>query len=277
MMIINHLVVILSLYSSSSLRILPASKELHRTELDYSLDMMGPLEGADVLALEGSGLREPITKRLKAMHTDPKEHTNFFFIGDSIVRNQFQGLCLILMGQDAYNAKVFGKFDNHCEDENISAHYTTKNHLDETAVSSLIQTSGRQPSAIYWDAAYHSVMKGEEHTFDDYPSLISKTVESYGQKAPEAKLVFFLSHAVCTKPGAPAKFGDSMFEKVDTLNKQAQTALNGLKDGQGRPVKMVDGWSFTLDRQMCALTTDGRHWNTKVWDELNMFLDAIEQ
>jgi len=253
----------------SSLRIKLSPKEFHKSEFDTA----GPLEGADVMALEQSGLREPTSKRLASM----KENQTFFFIGDSIVRNQFQGLCLLLLGQDAYNKMGFGKFDGHCADSHISAHFLVSNHLNDTAVSSLIQSSGRQPSAIYWDAAMHSVFRGEETTFDNYPSLVSKTAETYGQKAPNANLVFFLSHATCTKPGSPAKFGASMFEKIETLNKQAQSALDRAKDGQGRPVKLVDGWSFTLDRKMCSLSPDGRHWNTKVWDELNMFLDVIEQ
>lgn len=259
------------------------TKELIKDSVSVETQMMGIIQPADEKKLEATGLREPTTKRLQSS----KEQLTFFFVGDSIVRNQFQGLCLLL-NHSVLNPSGSGTFtrsDDLCADSHISAHYMFMSHLNETSVSTLLQRSGRQPSAIYWNAAMHSIFRSEEaiHSFDNYPLRISKTAETYAKDAPDAKLVFFLSHATCIGLGKKKmlqqaggdRTADPLREKIATLNKQAQTALDGKKDGQGRTVKLVDGFNLTKDPKMCDLTEDGRHWNMKVWEELNMFLDAI--
>jgi len=229
-----------------------------------------PLSNLDQHYLEKSGLRA----ELEQMLSRTTSNMSFIFIGDSVVRNQFLGICLLLHAQ-----LPFVQHDAHghvstCKGSGISATFFVTEHPDPEILSKLLPKGTAQPSVIYWNAAQSwARIPGNEGFYTDsvYPHLLTEATTNYAEVAPDSKMAFFLSHTPIE--GLNRRAHNIPLKLMSQLNDIAQLTLQAQKDGQGRAIAVVDGFNLSKDKP--TLTNDGVHYNGLVWEELKILLTAI--
>lgn len=208
------------------------------------------------------------------------------FIGDSMMRNQYDGLCLLLGAKhaasemDRYNGQIQNLQTtgmDKCEGKGISAAFAFTQHPTPTALSELMSVKEiQQPSVIYWDASqawgkYKSQQKGNYFQLDKFRIGVEQALQAYTKAATDAKMVFFLSHSRGKVAPKPSSVDDQL---MNNFNSICRETVQANKDGQGRDIKIVDGFSFTKDKP--EFTTDGVHYNKLVFEELKMMFRELQ-
>jgi len=256
-----------------------------------ALEKAVPLTNGDAVVMEQSGMRPELERKLFG---SPK---TYYFIGDSLMRNQFQGACLILKEefhpiawpnekstfQDAASGpsqtrhapspKMF-----RCASGSVSFFFRWQTIPTPETVELMMKYGAPEPNVIYWNAALHVAYPASAPYFNDtnYPAYVQKTASLYAQTAPTANLVFFLSHAVCHKPHnakSDKNYKDCPREKIEHINDMATNALEKVVTSHGKTWSFVDGFKLTDNK--CDKSVDGRHWNTFAWNELSLLMNAL--
>jgi len=206
-----------------------------------------------------------------------------YFIGDSILRNQWEGMCFLMSDHhdievahdDVHMQRTQARDDLNSEYRGACANAQGKmvstwaTSHDPQVVDKLLEAGVPQPDAIYWDAALWIANKEAHPMFakEVYEKSMHATIDAYIKAAPRAKLVFFLSHCTCNK-GSRHKYKAASAEIIKNVNNMALSVAANRTDGQGRPILFVDGYSVTQDR--CNMTDDGRHFNGLILNELSL-------
>lgn len=256
------------------LRIISPPNEAHDLSLVKHVTHVyldNPMSQAEVDYLEASGQRAEMEQLLQEF-----QGKSFVFIGDSVIRNQYDGLCLLIGAKPTAGYMV--KYDvSKCEGNGIFASFTMTDHPNPKALSELLATGIQEPFAIYWDASqawarYKSQKGTNAFQLPVYRSLVGEAVQNFAKEAPNSKIVFFKGHS---RSGTTPKSTSVDDKLMLQLNSICEEAMQANKDGQGRAIKIIDGFGFTKNR--VGLTTDGVHYNKLVWEELKMMLNEIRQ
>jgi len=257
-----------------------------------------PMTSGDSEVLEQSNMRPELERKIFG---SPK---TYYFIGDSLMRNQFQSACLLLKeeyhtiewpnatatfqdslewtaAQQAHAARQRRPPSQNmftCTSGSVSFFFRWQVMPTPETVELMMKYGAPEPNVIYWDAALHVAHPATAGYYSDtnYPVSVQKTASLYAQAAPRANLVFFLSHAVCHKRNSARS--DLLWrvcprEKVGHINDMASNVLEKVVSSHGKTWSFVDG--FKLTENKCDKSPDGRHFNTELWNELSLLMNAL--
>jgi len=209
-----------------------------------------------------------------------------YFIGDSLVRNQWEGMCFLMNNKTdidfVHDDVLFPPHDVNLQHAGACANaqgtmvHTFSNSHNPELVDKLLEAGAPQPDAIYWDAALWVANANAHPLFakEVYEKSMHGTIDAYIKAAPRAKLVFFLSHFTC-KGKRKGEYKKATPEIVKNINDMALSVAANRTDGQGRPILFVDGYSLTQDR--CEMSSpDGRHFNKFVLDEVSLLFRHLQ-
>jgi len=263
-----------------------------------ALEKVVPLTDGDAAVLEQSGMRPELERKIFG---SPK---TYYFIGDSLMRNQFQSACLILKEEfheiawpnekSTFQDAASGRSNTRhppspkmfrCASGSVSFFFRWQTIPTPETVELMMKYGAPEPNVIYWDAALHVAYPAAAEYFNDtnYPVYVQKTASLYAQTAPTANLVFFLSHAVCHKShNAKSDRAWNLCmqshtvcprEQVVHINDMASNVLEKVVTSRGKTWSFVDGFKLTDNK--CDQSVDGRHWNTFAWNELSLLMNAL--
>jgi len=251
-----------------------------------------PMTSEDSEVLEQTNMRPELERKIFG---SPK---TYYFIGDSLMRNQFQSACLLLKKEyhtiewpnatatfqdslewtasrqrHAPSQKMYT-----CTSGSVSFFFRWQILPTPETVELMMKYGAPEPNVIYWDAAMHVAVQAAAAYYNDtnYPVSVQKTASLYAQAAPRANLVFFLSHAVCHKRHNARS---DLFwkvcprEKIGHINDMATNVLEKIVTSHGKTWSFVDG--FKLTENKCDKSPDGRHFNTELWNELSLLMNAL--
>lgn len=233
-----------------------------------------------------------------------------YFVGDSLIRNQYQALCRVLTGTQP--SIIHGGID-HCKTEEVYVGYTWRSFLDATAIRRLKDEGWPQPDVVYADAGLHQLhlhpykemtylmFEGHLH-FEEW---LRRTLKAYRKDAPGAKIEVMTPFPVCEEkfvgswatvvaeakehPGQAARPCVDTWVSLDRREAQAQVVCeNTLLTRVGseriatviRKVvaelqpslgsELVDLWNLT-DGHCDLCGQDGRHYAPMVLQQLAEF------
>lgn len=259
----------------------PIPEDVSLTKEEYL--MTGPLTKDEIKVLEHNPLKNDLQTRLYG-----GSDKTFYFVGDSLVRNQFEGFCLLLKNKvmmhstveesreywganlEPKNLMMWGFQSCTDPDNQISAHFAFSGEPNTTALDFLMNR-GPKPSVIYWDGGMWSMDKNHYQFYSEerFPQLLKALVQAQKAKAPGAKSVWFGAHKPCDKKSY-IKIYPGLDKKISSVNAQAKAALQ--REGYG----YVDGWKISSDR--CDVSDkQGVHFNRLIFDELQAFFNAVAQ
>lgn len=293
MAIMNGLLCIVALCfnGASSLRLQEApvdlSIEAEDDSLEESLEEAALLMGKHVSAkdIHISEVRNP-KLRPQIEQTLDKLNPVIYFIGDSLVRLQFDGMCIVMGEHDKIDSdpSILAKgpradgpavADSCTSSRGTMVHSFLVSHGPE-AVNLLLKAGAPVPHTIYWNAAMWRSYPEYRDLFEPeaYKKSMHETIDAYIKAAPHAKLVFFLSHATCPHH---RRYKNANREQIKAINDMASSVAASRKDGQGRPIHLVDGYNMTLDKCSKKDTVDGRHFPKMVLNEDALLFQTLEE
>jgi len=255
-------------------------------------EMMGevPFKEED---MKDANARDPTLRPQLEKMLEKLNQPVVYFIGDSLIRNQFEGMCYLIgknleidfdptvkaTGPKSGRGVSRGRaVDASCTNaRGTMVNSFVASHSPEV-VDLLLQAGAPQPNTIYWDAAMWTANGDTRKLFKSemYKRSMNDTIDAYIKAAPHAKLVFFLSHCPCAEVNGKKtkKYHDATREIIKEINDMASSVAASRTDGQGRPILLVDGYTLTQGR--CDMTDDGRHFNRLILDEDNLLLRALQ-
>lgn len=228
-----------------------------------------PMTKDQLVGLELTGLRSELKEKLAS-------DTTVYFIGDSLIRNQYHGFCYLLdpsmATKEAPDFEALNDTKVHtCKGANgVTAYHFWSRYPMPGGVQKILDFGAPPPSLITWDSAMWARMNPAGFKEEPFSKALLETSRAYAAAAPDANLVFFLSSATCPKSRRVTPR-----ELIKSVNGMAMNMYKDQKDGKGRPVRFNDGFTLTLDK--CDATLDGVHFNTLVWDELKMMFQSVKE
>jgi len=251
---------------------LDASKVRDETSLDDTMTLEWLLSVGhsdvtleDLKAFDKTGLRPHLEK---VIH-QKKVAKTIYFIGDSLLRNQWVSYCYLITNQ-LLDQSVSNNNQGvqSCTGNGVTAYTSWTHVLDPAMVGKILNSGAAPPTLVYWDSAMWSGQRGSLFSDPEYTKGLNETRETYAAAAPDAKLAFFLSHATC--PKSKRVTPRSM---ISHLNDLAVVTLKDQVDGHGESLALIDGFNLTKDR--CDVSGDGVHFNQLLWNQINALFAAV--
>jgi hypothetical protein len=244
------------------------------------LEMNHPLSQKDFsFNAQKSGLRPKILKKIESLKPDfSNTKPIIYFVGDSIIRQQATVACAVVTETEnvkkvPFNSWDYAKMDYHCEGPVGKVVFAWSPTLQTPSKVAELKEQFGAPNVIIWDAAYWIQNRTGESWLQEYEHSAAETMKAFAKDAPNATRKVFLSHEPCIhKVGWLKRSKTPTSEQVKAMN-DIQVILSKSLVHIGSPTKIADGNEFTK-KLGCSETNDGIHYDTNVFEELMMTLEA---
>lgn len=238
----------------------------------------------------------------------------FLFVGDSLIRNQYVGLCRLIQQRKhvehthTHTHTQCGKDDHECEctADNMTVRWIWAMRWDTPKIESTADV-------VYFGSALHQLHLeparpwGLYANWKTYETDFQRAAGHYREQHPNAKLVAFFAHSICESKyhgdwqqiaasfeqhvwiaAAPCKQKLSMLVPNISAVESITDCLEGLFLDSGvahinRRLKYALAQNphirsvngYELTKGRCDATNDGRHYNELVLDEIDLLFDAL--